>query len=384
MFIKRNIRMLRIFAFIAFLWPYHTFAAVQSVPPIFLFSALDRNIFRAQVHSADAAGCREAEALYCQARGCGVFDQSRYEPYLYISTICYNRYSNFGVLGPVCPVAIPSYLFNPTTGLCERPAGIELSVSSAPPIIPISSRVENRKILTKSILGLSLQQGGSPAPGILAGLTSNRGNLDVISGPSIPTDANGKSTAVISTRNQPGLSTVTGSDTANIQTVQPGVINWLPANYESEFTVTCYTIANEADWPSTPTQNKICGLPPENVYRSKFLSDTMMQGSGTTLDGKIIHYDISSKCFNLDTCARTSSNRCAVVGTTIAVDPKIMPRGDSHQPGSTVNVAILGQRNAQDGGSRIKGYRIDEYMGPAPKACAQFGKQKSRVTFISY
>lgn len=70
--------------------------------------------------------------------------------------------------------------------------------------------------------------------------------------------------------------------------------------------------------------------------------------------------------------------RGSIVGTTIAVDPKVIPRR------STVNVAISGQRKAQDTGGMINGYHIDEYVGDEPKVCKQLGRRESGITFLNY
>jgi 3D (Asp-Asp-Asp) domain-containing protein len=259
---------------------------------------------------------------------------------------------------------------------CTRPDTLVLSVKPSPPIIPDASRVQNRHVLTQSDLALNLQKGKEPASGITVNLESSRKELDVVNGQSAPTDAHGNATAEISTRNQPGTSVIRASDTINIKTISPGVVNWLPADYESEFLVTCYNIAVEADAPAQPTTDSVCGLP-KRAYRSAFLRDVKMQGSGVATNGQYVHYQ-GKGCYNLDTCARTSNGSCATVGTTIAVDPTIIPRG------SKVNVKLLGGRTAQDGGGWIKGYHIDNYMGAARAACLSFGKQHSAITFENY
>ncbi|QCX52150.1 hypothetical protein E7Z57_18895 (plasmid) [Ralstonia pseudosolanacearum] len=118
-------------------------------------------------------------------------------------------------------------------------------------------------------------------------------------------------------------------------------------------------------------------MPSTNHYRSKFLTDVKMQGSGQALDGSIVHYS-GQGCFNIDSCPRTATSACATVGTTIAVDRSVIPRG------STVTVDILGQRKAQDGGGSINGYHIDDYMGPQRAACLQLGHRNSGIVFQSY
>jgi 3D (Asp-Asp-Asp) domain-containing protein len=228
-------------------------------------------------------------------------------------------------------------------------------------------------------LSLILQNSGAPVAGTQIHLTSSRGGLDAIApAGTITTGSVGKATASVSTRAQPGQSTITASD-AGIKTATPGVISWLPAKYEGDFLVTCYPIANEAEWPSSPVTQNVCGLPSQNVYRTQFLGDTKMQGSGKALDGSFIHYNQKTNCYNVDTCARTATGACATAGKTIASDFTVIPKR------SSVNVAIIGQRQAQDVGDRIKGYHIDEFVGPIPRqACLQVGHRHSAITFLHY
>jgi 3D (Asp-Asp-Asp) domain-containing protein len=186
----------------------------------------------------------------------------------------------------------------------------------------------------------------------------------------------GKASATVSTRVQPGSSTIDAADAA-INTATPGVISWLPARYEDRFLVTCYTIADEAAAAASSVSTQVCGLPPQNAYRSAFLTDTKMQGSGKALDGTFIHYK-GKGCYNTDTCARTATGECAVVATTIAVDPKVIPRR------STVDVAIMGQRLAQDTGGKILGYHIDEFVGLQGPLCKKLGLRNSAISLVKY
>jgi len=354
----------------------HSVIAVESITPIIIFTSLDRQRFTVQVSSADASGCEESEVAYCAARRCIGFDPSLYRPYVYSNGICFNNVSNFGSLYISCPTATPPYTYNRLTKLCERQGSKELTVIPGPPIIPIGSGVLNRNVLTRSQLVFNLQQGGRPIGGVAINVQSNRGDQDSIDSPTKPTDVAGNTNANISTRNQLGLSTVTASNT-DIQTVRPGYITWLPAKYEGEFLITCYALAVESMSPAKPTSKRVCGLPPENMYRNSFLVDVRMQGSGVAENGDIIHYR-GSGCYNIDSCARTSVGTCATVGTSIAVDPTVIPRR------SSVNVDILGQRIAEDTGGRIKGYHIDDYMGSSRAECISMGSRQSAVTFINY
>lgn len=301
----------------------------------------------------------------------------KWDPYFALdSAVCPSRKMVF--FGAFVHSSTYNYNFPFYGWLCgPEPTKRELTVLAASPIIPTDSRVEQRKVLTKSALNLYITNATLPQPGILISLASNRPDLDTIIGPSISTDSSGKSMAEISTRAQPGQSTVTAPDTANITTIQPGTVSWLPAGYESEFLVTCYIIASESESARTPSSSGVCGLPPKETFRSRFLEDVKMQGSGIALNGAVIHYR-GKGCYNIDACARTSSGVCAEVGTTIAVDSSVIPRR------GTVNVAILGQRIAQDSGGGVISYHIDDYMGPAKKQCLSLGRRTSTIIFTNY
>lgn len=272
-----------------------------------------------------------------------------------------------------------------------------LSITAAPPIIPAGSLVQNKHVLTRSNLALKLQKGNEPAGGVSVSPKSNRGSQDTIVGPSAPTDTNGNAAATIETRDQPGTSVVTAAN-PKILTASPGIVNWFPAKYESKFLVTCYIIANEADYPrlpikaislwvprTSPSTKKLNILPPIKTYRAGFLKAVKLNGSGAALNGNILKWGGKAHGYYEDTCARTSSTLCAVIGTTIAADPTIMPIATSTTQGSSVNVAILGPRLAQDIGDGIVGYHIDNYMGPNNAACLKFGKKHtSDITFQNY
>jgi 3D (Asp-Asp-Asp) domain-containing protein len=282
----------------------------------------------------------------------------------------------------VCP---PGYISGTAYNKCWRaspppPPAPTLALSLVPttPRIPKDSVVVAGKVLTKVDVTATLLDHNAAAVGKSVTLASNRAaTMDIFTpGRNLTTDAAGKALASVSTRSQPGSSTLSGT-TPGLATTTTTNVSWLPAKYETQFLVTCYTIANESLEPEKPTSTDVCGLPEKQSYRDGFLKDVKMQGSGVALDGTTIHY-AGRGCYNTDTCARTATGACAVVGTTIAVDPNIIPKR------SSVNVKIIGSRTAQDTGGRINGYHIDEYLGPQPKLCKQLGLRTSDVTFQNY
>lgn len=247
---------------------------------------------------------------------------------------------------------------------------------AAPPTIPSESRVQQKKVLTESDITITTILNGQPAAGLVATLESNRPADDTITGPSAPTDAAGQTTAKVSTRAQPGPSTIglaspTDAGDSHVE------ITWLPASYESSFLVTCYVVSIESDFSGTALIGPVRGLPAEKTYRSGFIADVRLQGSGVATDGTTIHYDGGGR-YSVQSCPLTSTGACAVDGTTAAVDYSVIPRR------STISIADVGTRIAQDTGQAITGYHIDEYFGTRRAECKSAGRRTLHVDFIGY
>ncbi len=252
-----------------------------------------------------------------------------------------------------------------------------MQITPAPrPMIPAASRVVSKKVLTRDTLGLKVTKGPStPAVGVNVKVQSDRA-VDTISQPTTPTDANGETLAKIETRDQSGPSRIT-SASSDTPTPSPAVVNWLPARYESKFLVTCYVISNEADFADSPLISNIPGLPASDKYRSRFISDVRLQGSGQSTNGDILHYDGGGR-YSVQSCARTATGACAQDGATIAVDRTVIPlRG-------TVAIDSVGSRTAQDTGGAILGDHIDVYYGTRRAECRAAGRRSLTVDFTSY
>lgn len=136
-----------------------------------------------------------------------------------------------------------------------------------------------------------------------------------------------------------------------------------PEGFQSlgSFMITSYTLAQEKEFPASPTVTDPCGL--KGTFRKAFLFQTdksprgvKMQGSGKSLDGRIIHYK-DKDCFEILGCPTTASQTCAVVGRTVAVDKRRISLG------SELLIEDLGPRVADDVGGGIKGMHIDDYVG---------------------
>lgn len=282
----------------------------------------------------------------------------------------------------ICPAGYSSNPGGVASSMCWRPdpplpSAVSLTLSHGNPIIPQSSTVANGKVLTQVDVTATLLDRNVPAAGKTVTLASNRPALDsLVPGATFTTDAAGKALAKVRTRSQPGPTVLSGT-TSGLTTPATTSVTWLPAKYEKQFLVTCYTIANESENAEKPASSGVCGLPEKQSYRDAFLKDVKMQGSGVALDGTTVHY-AGRGCYNTDQCARTATGACATVGETIAVDLNIIPKR------SAVNVQIIGSRKAQDTGGRIVGYHIDEYLGPQPKLCRQLGRRTSDVSLEKY
>jgi 3D (Asp-Asp-Asp) domain-containing protein len=76
--------------------------------------------------------------------------------------------------------------------------------------------------------------------------------------------------------------------------------------------------------------------------------------------------------------ALTAKGTCAVDGSTIAVDPDVIPLR------STVAIETVGSRSALDTGHAITGNHIDVYYGARRSACQLAGHSNHGVDFINY
>ena len=127
------------------------------------------------------------------------------------------------------------------------------------------------------------------------------------------------------------------------------------------FKLTAYVLAQESEFPATPTVKDPCGL--TGTFRETFLFQTSksprgvkMQGSGRSLGGDTIHY-AGDECFEVLDCPETKSRTCATSGRTVAVDKAVIKLG------SELIIEGIGKRVAEDTGGKIKGNHIDIYYG---------------------
>lgn len=255
-------------------------------------------------------------------------------------------------------------------GWCEGPAKYEVSFLPSAVYIPLYSNVDSKDhhVLTEDALALNLTKNDNPVPGVVVPLKSSRGKVDTISGEHGTNDY-GDDVAFISTRQQPGTSTIT-SASSTIETAAPADISWLPATYEGKFLVTCYAVANEQHQTGGPMVT-IPGLP--GKYHEQFYKQTRIQGTGLLSNPPIptrpyIHTDVKKHGkYNYFACPLTARGDCAKAGKTIAVDPSIIPMHRHPAVYADVSISGVGDRTSEDGGSWVNGYHIDWYFGPTWK-----------------
>ncbi len=99
---------------------------------------------------------------------------------------------------------------------------------------------------------------------------------------------------------------------------------------------------------------------------------------GQVAEVEVTAYDAySSQSINVKAWqdGKTSLNRPAIPGRTIAVDPRIIPFD------SLVFVPKFGWRVAEDVGGAIKGYKIDILMD-TKDAAMRFGRKKMHILWI--
>jgi 3D (Asp-Asp-Asp) domain-containing protein len=140
-----------------------------------------------------------------------------------------------------------------------------------------------------------------------------------------------------------------------------------PKDYKDlgTFRITLYALAQEQEFPQTPTIKDPCGL--KGTFRETFLLQTdksprgvKMQGSGKSITGDIIHYK-EKNCFEVIDCPKTASGKCATSEHTVAVH-KGSDAGDI-KLGHELIIEGFGERVAEDTGGKINSGHIDIYVG---------------------
>ncbi|WP_028103585.1 3D domain-containing protein [Pseudoduganella violaceinigra] len=238
------------------------------------------------------------------------------------------------------------------------------------PIIPKSSRAQNRKVLFHLPLKAKLtRHDGTAAANQALKIVSDRPADSIKS--SGTTDAKGELLLVLETRSS-GTAELTAK-TAGV-TLPPFKVEFKTAWYESTFLITGYNVCAEEDF----TGALVSGNGLNEKHKEDFLfsaAGVPMQGTGKASNGRFIrlaqmtggwHRNAANHPDRVaDQSGVTFSYATGVQGAfgpvttehSIAVDPDVIPKK------TKVNIEGVGDRYADDKGSAIDNYHIDNFLG---------------------
>ena len=148
------------------------------------------------------------------------------------------------------------------------------------------------------------------------------------------------------------------------------------AMYSSDFQITQYMVADESDY--TGKKISVSGL--TGTYKSDFLADVKMQGSGLGEDGRYVKY--YNRYYYQEPTTATGTKPTA--GKTIAVDPYYIPcvvKNGVPKRGYVDISKSFGRRIAEDTGGLIKQFHIDVFTGVGKKSLDYSLPNSSRVQF---
>lgn len=240
------------------------------------------------------------------------------------------------------------------------------------PVIPTASRVQGGWILYRPKIKATLTRIGKNAPEAAHVLTvsSDRAG-DSVKASSATTDAAGTVIVTPESREKGALKL---SISEKEITFVPLEITLSDAWYESTFLITGYNVCNESDFSGALVAAN--GL--SNQHRDDFLfgaRGVVMQGTGMALNGQYVRPTRVGSTWATNTrgnptrmanpggvtFAYTSTVQGAfgavTVGHSMAVDSSVIP------PHRKVEIESVGTRYADDRGSRIRGYHIDNFLG---------------------
>ncbi len=132
------------------------------------------------------------------------------------------------------------------------------------------------------------------------------------------------------------------------------------SDYASTFRITYYVIARE-DQYTGDYNTTASGISSTKKFKSAFLNDVKVQGSGYSHFGEYMQYNASTGNFSIVSYPSTATGTSPTIGRTIAVDPYYIPRLTAYK--AKVNISSVGDRQAEDGGGAITGRKIDVFYG---------------------
>lgn len=169
----------------------------------------------------------------------------------------------------------------------------------------------------------------------------------------------------------------------NIGNVKSNTVSATPtisAYYESTFYCSAYNTALESDYSGPKVA--VSGIT-DATFKSDFIAQVKMNGSGKTDTGTYIHYSGNNTFTYLapTTCTGTTP----VANKTIAVDNTYIPRDiiGGRWKRATVNIEGIGNCVAEDKGGGINGYHIDIYKGIGKESLRGWGNTYLKVKLIS-
>lgn len=264
------------------------------------------------------------------------------------------------------------------------------------PIIPRESRVEHGKVLYRLKIKATLRSRSTAGPVVGRSITikSNRAGDKVQISPA-STDSNGAVIVTLETRDK-GVLTLSVTD--HDITAIPLDLTLSDAWYESTFLITGYNVCSEADFSGQMVAAPGLG----DQHRDDFLNGArgvVMQGTGMALNGRYVrpaavhtawHHNAHGHADRLEnpqgvTFTYTDGVHGAFGTVTenhsIAVDPTVIP------PRAHVNIDAVGDRYADDRGSQVLGYHIDNFLGAGDAAVQSWthgsiNRTQRRVKFI--
>ena len=264
------------------------------------------------------------------------------------------------------------------------------------PIIPKTSDVENKHVLYQiKLLAVLVRKDGTAVPAYPLSITSSRLRDKVVA--SGKTDDRGEMIITVESREAGALELSTNAADLNLA---PYKIILKEAWYEAKFKITGYNVCLEDDFDGELVEGN--GL--DEKHKRDFLFSVAgipMQGTGKASNGKLIglkamkgkwhrnakgNRDYVEEEDDLEFLYQSGFGgkwKSVQVDHSIAVDPRKIP------PLSKVNIESVGDRFADDTGSMIAGYHIDNFLGAGKEVVTAWLKgglsgTQRKVKFLGY
>lgn len=238
------------------------------------------------------------------------------------------------------------------------------------PMIPTSARVRGGKVLYRLKVDFTVTRAGSGAPSAnrtLSFQSTVKDDKIVVSG---PTNGQGQASFTLESW-EPGKRDIKPVGNYEEKTLP---LDFSEAWYESTFLITGYHVCAESDFSGELVSGK--GL--ADKHKKDFLFSARgvpMQGTGQATNGRYVRLQSSNVSWHRNAAGHRdrveNSDSVAFAyadgvlgafgevteGRSIAVDPKVIPKT------AKVTIDGVGDRHADDRGSGISDYHIDNFLG---------------------